>query len=534
MSNIRYYENLIQEKRKKTPFRDFVRDIWSWETLSFYKTNDGIISRYPETGRVKTLWNTFWEDAPDYTLEYIPDKPFLSQFRSLQDLIPLSHTLVFSHLWNNENCQYADAVSAAKNVYLSFVIGFWAENILYSAFCYMDISNVINSFLITKWCSEIANSHHITESYKVFYSTNIYSSSDIWFSTNLIGCRECIGCDNLENASFCIKNEQLSQEEYYIRKALILKDKKSFYTIWQHIQKNDIINFASENVSGIGVIKSSNTVNGLWINNMHHSRNVGIWSGDNWSQNIYDCIDVGVNGNDFYGVIAAGWSNAWHLYSCMQIDHSSHIYYSSFMWNCHYCLGCIWLKNKSYCILNKQYTKEEWEVLAEKIFASMEADGTLGEFFPASMNPFYFNDTLAYLIDDSFTKEEVEADGYLWRDDPIRADIPDGMRVVKNTELDQFQGFRLNPLCKEGAEWNEAGDFVPETTGKNPQSRMTRDSSFTKEPTWYIDPEVLKVVISDEKGNCYRIVQMEYDFLMKHALPLPTMHWLDRIKMGFQ
>ena len=40
------------------------------------------------------------------------------------------------------------------------------------------------------------------------------------------------------------------------------------------------------------------------------------------------------------------------------------------------------------------------------------------------MNPFYFNDTAAYLIDDSFTKEEVEAEGYLWRDEPIKVDIP--------------------------------------------------------------------------------------------------------------
>ncbi len=78
----------------------------------------------------------------------------------------------------------------------------------------------------------------------------------------------------------------------------------------------------------------------------------------------------------------------------------------------------------------------------------MEADGTLGEFFPASMNPFYFNDTLAYLIDESFTKEEVEAEGYLWRDEPIRADIPEGVRIVKNTELDQFQGFRETPCAK--------------------------------------------------------------------------------------
>jgi hypothetical protein len=54
----------------------------------------------------------------------------------------------------------------------------------------------------------------------------------------------------------------------------------------------------------------------------------------------------------------------------------------------------------------------------------MEKDGDLGKFFPGSMNPFYFNDTAAYLIDDSFTKEEVEAAGYLRRDEAISVDIP--------------------------------------------------------------------------------------------------------------
>ncbi|MEI7477814.1 MAG: hypothetical protein WCJ81_04875 [bacterium] len=37
----------------------------------------------------------------------------------------------------------------------------------------------------------------------------------------------------------------------------------------------------------------------------------------------------------------------------------------------------------------------------------MERDGRLGEFFPGSMNPFYFNDTAAYFMDPSFTKEEA-------------------------------------------------------------------------------------------------------------------------------
>jgi hypothetical protein len=68
------------------------------------------------------------------------------------------------------------------------------------------------------------------------------------------------------------------------------------------------------------------------------------------------------------------------------------------------------LQNKSFCILNKQYTQEERFLLAEKIFAQMEKDGTLGQFLPGRINPFYFNDSMAYLIDDSFTKEEVEKD----------------------------------------------------------------------------------------------------------------------------
>jgi len=36
----------------------------------------------------------------------------------------------------------------------------------------------------------------------------------------------------------------------------------------------------------------------------------------------------------------------------------------------------------------------------------MEKNGILGHFFPAYINPFYFNDTLAYLLD-IFEEKEV-------------------------------------------------------------------------------------------------------------------------------
>ncbi len=125
----------------------------------------------------------------------------------------------------------------------------------------------------------------------------------------------------------------------------------------------------------------------------------------------------------------------------------------------------------------------------------MDADGTLGEFFPATMNPFYFNDTAAYLIDPSFTKEEVTTAWYLRRDEPIKVDIPADAEVVKSDALDQF-------------EWVRDGER-------------------------YIDPEILKKVIQDEQWNYYRIIPMEYKFLMKHGLPLPSKHWLERMKENF-
>jgi hypothetical protein len=37
MSNIHFWEDKIKEKRKKTTFRDFVKEITSWSPLNLYK-----------------------------------------------------------------------------------------------------------------------------------------------------------------------------------------------------------------------------------------------------------------------------------------------------------------------------------------------------------------------------------------------------------------------------------------------------------------------------------------------------------------
>lgn len=120
----------------------------------------------------------------------------------------------------------------------------------------------------------------------------------------------------------------------------------------------------------------------------------------------------------------------------------------------------------------------------------------LWEFFPWWINPYYFNDTMAYIIDKSFSKEEVEKDWYMWRDKQIKVDIPQSVDVIQTQDLDKYQWYN--------EKWN-----------------------------WYINPEILKKVIQDKKWNYYKIVKMEYDFLMKYWLPLPKNHWFDRLTQWF-
>lgn len=69
------------------------------------------------------------------------------------------------------------------------------------------------------------------------------------------------------------------------------------------------------------------------------------------------------------------------------------------------------LRNKQYCILNKQYSKEEYETLVPQIIEKMITDGERGESFDPRIAPFGYNESLA---DEHFPrdKETALAEGY--------------------------------------------------------------------------------------------------------------------------
>jgi hypothetical protein len=493
MSNLQHRQDKIKARRANTPFREFLMEIASWYTINLNK-NNGMISRYPQTDRMwaiisKREYEQMGEQLFDRN--YRSDELFFDQLYKLRKEFKHPNTLTFVA---NENSEYADVVFGTKNAHLSFTVGGNSENLLYTTCCYINCKNIINCVQVTDNSQNVYYSKWIIKSYNIFYSKYIDNSSDIWFSSNLIWCHHCLQCDNLVNQSYCINNQQLTKEEYESKKIDILTQKNQF-DLWLQSVNNKAVNHQVDNCNGSGINYSSNITNWYYVNRATNAHNVIFINGINHADNYYDVFEAWVDSDDFYAASNAG-TNSSHLYCCTQVESSSNVFYCYHIESCSFCLGCIWLKNKSYCILNKQYTKEERYKKVDEIFTQMEKDGTIGEFFPASMNPFYFNDTAAYLIDPSFTKEEVTAKWYLRRDEPIKVDIPEGAQTVTTEELEKFEKF---------------------TDG-----------------VWTIDESICKKVILDHEWNAYRIIPMELEFLREHWLPLPRKHWLERMKENFR
>ncbi len=402
-------------------------------------------------------------------------------------------------VWQNENSEYNYIILWAKNSYLSIVVAN-SENVIYS-YSVFNSKDVINSILIES-CENIYYSRCITKSSNIYYSSSIESSNNIYFCSNMIWCSFCFGCDWLSNSSYFINNIGVGKDEYNKRIKTLLEKKEDFTTYHKNTLSKKWRNIW-ENIKWQFNRLSNNIENSYFNYQLQNARNVVFCNASETIKNIVDCCSLGwLQSDNVYGSMWV-WYNSHNVYFSVECSPScSNIYYSYLMESCSYCLWCIWLKNKSFCILNKQYTKEERYEKANEIFQQMDSEGTLGQFFPWWMNPFYFNDTAAYLIDDSFTKEEVTAQWYLRRDDEIKVDIPTWADIISAHKVE-------NQKSLEDFEWyNENWERT-------------------------INPEILKKVIIDSKWNAYRIVPIELEFLQKHWLPLPEIHWLDRMKLSF-
>jgi hypothetical protein len=129
--------------------------------------------------------------------------------------------------------------------------------------------------------------------------------------------------------------------------------------------------------------------------------------------------------------------------------------------------GCVGMRKKQYCILNKQYTKEEYEELVPRIRKHMDEmpyvdkKGRVyryGEFFPSELSPWAYNETTAQ-EHELLTQEQADQKGYRWRPSEDKGhkpslmwrDIPKTIGQVSDDILQQTISCRAWDENKEKA-----------------------------------------------------------------------------------
>ena len=420
----------------------------------------------------------------EYGQELDLTRSFWDQLRELEMKVPMYNYNVIRMV----NSPYAFNATALKNSYL-VVNSSYSEDCMYG--------NAVD------YCKDCVDNSHIQETercYECFWLRKCYQcyftimsadSRNLWFSRDCLGCNDCFGCVNLRKASYCIFNKQYTKEEYQKEIEKMQLDtnsgldeaRKKSRTFWKSQITKHQQGVRNLNSTGSYVTDSKNVKDSYLVReseNLRYCQYLQVPSSKdcydvaNWGENMELCYETMECGESAYNIKFS--RNCWP--ACRNLEYCVHLFSSSD------CFGCVGLKKKQYCILNKEYTKEEYEELVPKIKKLMEdipyvdSQGLVykyGELFPLELSPFGYNNTLA-IQHFPMSKEEAIRKGYVWIE----------------TERANYK------ITKKASELPES---IKETTD-----------------------QILKEVIEcTECKNPYRILENELIFLRREKLSVPHM-----------
>ena len=368
------------------------------------------ISIYSEDKPYKVYCSACWwsddYDPLEYGVDYDFDKPFFDQVFELSKRVP---KLAIQNS-RSENSEYTNFSSENKNCYV-VVGGLGCEDCYYS-YRIFYCKDVVDCFDLYKseQCYECTQSRGL---YNCHFCELCENSSDTYLSNNCRGCKNCFGCVNLEHKEFCIFNEQYSKEDYFKKieelKGDFLQSRKKIESLKSSLQERSAYIINCENCTGDQLFNCKNCYECYVLKNSEECGHVVFGEKDQYcySCNFSDNCELQYNSSNLeknYNVICGNL--VWY---------SKNSYYCSLCFNSGDLLGCNGMKKHQYCILNKQYSKDEYEELSTKIIESMKEVGQWGEFYPAQHSPFGYNETAAMDFFPLSKKEALER-GFNWSD----------------------------------------------------------------------------------------------------------------------
>lgn len=431
-----------------------------------------ILSVYPPDSDSKVYdqkvwWSDKW-DALDYGMEFDFNCSFFEQFEKLLKEVPRINL----QNRNNENSDYCNDTNDLKNCYLCFN----AEHA--QDFYYVNTGGYGADCVDAFWAMQVELCYEcskIMEGYHCFWCFNCMNISDCYFCEDLIGCKNCFGCAGLRQKQYCVYNKQFSRVDYeqFISNFSFsysnVEDAKSkFLKLRLEVPHRALQIVQSENCDGDFISNSKNCVECFDVMNSENCKFV--WDG--LVNNSYDCFNAGLDAAFLYECVGVYRGN--NIKFCDKCSTSNDLIYCDYCFQCHDCFGCVGLRHKEYCILNKQYTKEVYDEMVSKITGNMKKRGEYGEFFPVSLSPYGYNDTMAMWYF-PLEREDAVKRGFKWND-------------YKSPKLE------LKSVL---------ADELPEVIGN-------------------VNDEILgKAIVCKNDEKLFKIIPQELEFYRKHNIPLP-------------
>lgn len=459
----------VCRQRRRMMFRNF-------KTL-YKRTSDksqqAILSMYSPQSPYKVYTHEEWwsddQDSKQYGRDFDFNRPFFEQFQELLLEVPRVNLMQSQ----SENCEYSNFVNNGKNCYMIFGC-VDSENCTYGHIVWECKDSLDNLYLYrSELCYE---SIDCLGSYKLLYSQECDSCTDSIGLFDCRSCTNCIGCVGLKQKSYCIFNEQLDKAAYeaFLRDHP-LNDPRTISFILakqaelrKQLPQRHFFGLHNQGVSGNHIYNAKNVHDSFDVKGGENSRFVYT------SRKAVDTYDAAFSPDIELSYEDLTCLAANRVFFCHLCWTCSDTFYSDSCFSCHNVFGCAGLKSGEYCILNKQYSKEEYESLKAKIIEHMKKTGEWGEFFPVSLSPFKHNESIAQEYF-PLNKDEAVAQGFGWMED------------------------------------------IPTTVG---QETISNDALPTK-PQDFSNDLLKQVLKCDTCGRNYRFAPQEIAFYKQLDLPLP-------------
>lgn len=425
------------------------------------------------------IWSDHW-DPLAYGKKFDFNRPFFEQFQELQREVP--RAALFN--LNSTNSEYTNHSADNKNCYMGVAFGN-CEDCLYGHWV-VQCKDCVDNLYVER-CQLCYECSYCIDCYQTAYSQYCEQMKDSYLCFECKESEYCIGCVQLHHQKYYILNEKVSPEAFAEAREKLLTDRAYFENMTDKFEelKRQSPRRASrqincDNSSGNDLYNCKNAINSFNCRNLEDCKYM-FDLGNN--RDSMDCYEHGWLVQSELAYESHAGMSGYRFRFCNMCAHGNDLTCCDCcINNCAHLFGCIGLKKKTYCVFNMQYTQQEYEELVPRIIAHMIKTNEWGEFFPAHLSPYGYNESAAseyYPL----AKEMAQQQGFNWQD--YEAPVPQADHVI-------------------GAE------------------QMPYDIRLVSDEivTWVIEGEGNK--------KRFKITPQELKFYRQHRIPIPRQHPDDR------